>query len=89
MMARNGESYFLIQVLKKGAHMDHNYPDYILEAVRQNQGLEEDDTSRDKEFQTWSPEEVFEAVLEWEGLIGYSRWILDRIEDIFNVSIPS
>lgn len=69
--------------------MNHNYPDYVLEAVRQSRGLEEDDTSRDEEFLTWSPEEIFEAVLNWEGLIGYGSWIINRIKDIFKVDLTS
>lgn len=67
--------------------MNHNYPEHILETLRERCGLEEDDTSRDEEFQTWSPEEVFEEVLNYEGLIGYGQWILGRIEAIFKVNV--
>lgn len=67
--------------------MNHEYPEYILKVLRLYNGLDEEDTSRDEEFRTWSPAEVFEAVLNYEGLINYDSWIIHRIKDIFNVDL--
>ena len=38
--------------------MNHNYPEHIMETLRQRIGLEEDDTSRDKELQMLTPQEA-------------------------------
>jgi hypothetical protein len=85
MMARNGEVYFLIQVLKKGAHMNNNYPEHILKILREAEGLE--DKTRDHLLQEMYPEAVLEAVLQNEGIIGYVYEILGWIEDIFKVKL--
>lgn len=65
--------------------MNQNYPESILKILRQRKGLEEDDTSRDKEFTEMSPDAVFEEVLEWEGIQGYCWWILCKIRDIYGM----
>ena len=65
--------------------MNHNYPESILEILRQRKDLEENDTSRDEEFNEMSPHAVFEEVLEWEGIQGYSWWILCKIHDIYGM----
>ena len=69
--------------------MNHNYPESILRYLRQHEGLDELDTSLDSEFRTWSPGEVFEAVLDYEGLIGYDSWIIRRIKEIFDVDLEA
>jgi len=52
------------------------YSDRIMKNVRQNLGLEEDDTSRDDYIMSLSPEDVFDRYCNWEGLInyGYTLW---------------
>lgn len=65
--------------------MNHNYPESIMEILRQRKDLEENDTSRDEEFNEMSPHAVFEEVLEWEGIQGYSWWILCKIQDIYGM----
>ena len=67
--------------------MNHNYPENILEFLRERNELEEDDTSMDEYFQTISPDEVFEEILEWEGIIGYTHEILSWIQDIYKVRL--
>lgn len=67
--------------------MNQNYPTYILEILRQRNGLEEDDTSRDEEFQELPPEVALNDVLEWEGLIGYTYSILEWILDIYKIKL--
>lgn len=66
--------------------MNHNYPESILKILRQRKGLEEDDTSRDEEFNEMSPHAVFEEVLQWEGIDCYYSWyILCKIRDIYGI----
>lgn len=63
--------------------METKYPAYIMKRLRQNLGLEPDDTSGDKEIDIMSPGEVVDRVLEWEGIIGYSSLITDLIFDVY------
>lgn len=67
--------------------MNQNYPEYILRTLRERQDMSEEDTSRDEEFQQLSPREVLEECLEWEGICGYTSWILDLIKDIYKVKL--
>lgn len=61
--------------------------DYIIRDVRQNMGLEPEDTSRDSEILTMTPAEIFDRWLEWQGIIGYSHRILSAIEEIFDINL--
>ena len=67
--------------------MNHNYPEHIMETLRQRIGLEEDDTSRDEELQMLTPQEALDECLEWEGIDGYTSWILNVIRDTFKVKL--
>lgn len=67
--------------------MNHNYPEHIVKKLRELDGLDEDNNSKDTEFQEMSPQEVFDAVLRYEGIIGYGFTILSLIEDIFKVRL--
>lgn len=67
--------------------MNHNYPEHIMETLRQRIGLEEDDTSRDEELQMLTPQEALNECLEWEGIDGYTSWILNVIRDTFKVKL--
>ena len=69
--------------------MNQNYPDNIMEILRQRVGLDEDDTSRDGELQTLTPVEALEECLSWEGIEGYTGWILDVIRDTFKVKLKN
>ena len=69
--------------------MNQNYPDNIMEILRQRVGLDEDDTSRDAELQTLTPVEALEECLSWEGIEGYTGWILDVIRDTFKVKLKN
>ena len=66
------------------------YENYIMEAVRQNMDLEEDDTSRDEEIMAMPKSEVFERWLEWEGIMGgYGEMIRGAIVEIWDgVCLP-
>lgn len=67
--------------------MNQNYPDNIMEILRQRMGLDEDDTSRDDELQTLTPLEALDECLSWEGIDGYTSWILGIIRDTFKVKL--
>lgn len=60
----------------------NTYPEYIMENVRQNLGLEEDDTSRDDYIMSLSPEDVFDKYCNWEGLIGYGYMLWDVVKEL-------
>ncbi len=59
--------------------MQKQYSDFIMGAVRQNIGLEEDDTSRDAEIMEMSGEEIVDRYLTWNGIIGYTSYIIDVV----------
>lgn len=63
------------------------YPEWLLKNIRQNLGLEPDDTSQDDEINAMSKQEVFERYLTWQGIIGYSDRIISVIETIYNVDL--
>lgn len=63
------------------------YFDSIMEDVRQNLGLEADDTSRDDEINEKTRLEVLDHVCTWHGLIGFSDIICEWIEDIWGVDL--
>ena len=63
------------------------YPEWLLKNIRQNLGLEPDDTSQDDEINAMSKQEVFERYLTWQGIIGYSNKIILAIETIYNVDL--
>ena len=59
------------------------YPEYIMKKVRQRIGLELNDNSKDEEIEIMSPGEIIDAVLEWEGIIGYTEFIVDLVFDVY------
>ena len=58
---------------------EKKYSDFIMRAVRQNIGLEEDDTSRDAEIYEMDGEEIVDRYLTWNGIIGYTSYIIDVV----------
>lgn len=65
----------------------NKYSEWIMEDVRQNLGLEADDVSRDNDINEMSKDEIFERILEWDGLIGYLETIKGWITEIYNVKL--
>ena len=59
--------------------MQKQYSDFIMRAVRQNMGLEEDDTLMDAEIMEMSGEEIVDRYLTWNGIIGYTSDIIDVV----------
>jgi hypothetical protein len=60
----------------------NNYPENIMQYLRQRDGLDKYDTSNDQEFNKMSKSQVFKEVLNWNGLLGgydttMKRWIFD------------
>ena len=65
---------------------DDRYPS-VIEAVRQNMGLEKDDESRDEEILQMSRDEVCRRFMTWNGIIGYEGTIKEAIEEIYKVEL--
>lgn len=64
----------------------NRYPEEIMECVRQRWGLEKFDDSKDEEINQLSPDEVFDHVCNWNGLLGYASTIKYWIRDIYNIN---
>jgi hypothetical protein len=69
--------------------MNHGYPEYILKKLRIFNGIEEEDTSKDEEFQELPAREVFDQVMKFDGIIGYQNTMLRWIKDIFGVDLTN
>lgn len=67
--------------------MTNKYPEHIMQQVRQNLDLEEDDTNEDQYINSMGKEEIFERVCTWNGLLGYADTIKNWIEDIYEIEI--
>lgn len=67
--------------------MPNRYPENIMEDLRQRKGLEPNDTICDDEINLMSPNEAFEEVLMWNGLIGYGYKIKSWIENIYGIDL--
>ena len=63
------------------------YPEYIMSYVRQNMGLDSDDTSKDDLINSMDKEDVFDRVLNWNGIIGYAGQIKGWIEEIYGIEL--
>lgn len=68
-------------------NQSHNYPEYIMKKLREFNYVDELDRSRDDEFQSFSPQEAFDQVLKYDGIIGYRDTILRWVADIFKVKL--
>ncbi len=66
----------------------NRYPENIMECVRQQRfGLNEYDESKDQEINELSPQEVFECVCNWNGLLEYAHTIKSWIGDIYKIDL--
>lgn len=65
----------------------NKYPENIMRDLRQRKGLEPNDTTCDDEINTLTPNEAFEEVLEWDGLIDYAYTIKQWIKDIYGINL--
>lgn len=67
----------------------NKYPENIMRYLRQRKGLELNDTTCDDEINLMTPNEAFEEVLGWDGLIGYAYIIKRWIEDIYGIDLDA
>ena len=63
--------------------MAKQYSNYLMRSVRQNMGLDEDDTSRDDAIMEMDSYELLDRFLEYEGIIGYTQKIVNILKEIF------
>ena len=63
------------------------YPNYIMESVRKNLGLKENDTTQDEYINKISKKKVLDKYLEWNGLIGYAGTVLEVVGDIYDIEL--
>lgn len=61
-------------------------PEHIMEIMRQRRGLDEDDTSEDKEILEMSGLDFLDEWLCWEGILGYTYHILEIIKMAYGIS---
>ena len=67
----------------------NKYSENVMECVRQRFGLEKYDDSRDEEINQLSPDEVFDHVCNWNGLLGYATTIKTWIGGIYKVKFDN
>jgi hypothetical protein len=67
----------------------NKYPEHIMKTLRQGRGLEPNDTSEDTEINTYSPNEAFDGMLHWEGIINYTDTIKYWIESIYGIDLDT
>lgn len=64
------------------------YPENVLKLLRESEGLDQTDTSRDGEFNELYELIVFRKILDWKGLVGpWDEFILDLIKDVWGVDL--
>ena len=76
-----------MEILNKNEKNINKYPDYIMEYVRQNLGLDKYDTSEDKDINEMSKSDIFEKVCNWNNLYWYSEYIKSWIKDIYGIDL--
>lgn len=67
----------------------NKYPEYIMRTLRKARGLEADDISEDSDINTYTPNEAFEQMLHWEGIIGYAEIIKEWIASIYGIDLDN
>lgn len=63
------------------------YPEYIMSYVRQNMGLDSDDKSKDDLINSMNKKDIFDRVLDWNGIIGYAGQIKGWVEDVYGIEL--
>ena len=77
----------ITEINKRLENNINKYPDYIMEYVRQNLGLDKYDTSEDKDINEMSKSDIFEKVCNWNNLYWYSEYIKSWIKDIYGIDL--
>lgn len=63
------------------------YSDYVYECLRQNMGLNKDDTSYDDDIDAICRSEVFNRFCNWHGVISWGYDLRKYVKDIFGVDL--
>ena len=66
---------------------NNKYSETIMKTLRKVEGLNEYDFSRDGEINNFSPNEVFEKVMDWNYMSEESDVIKEWIKDIYKVDL--
>jgi hypothetical protein len=66
---------------------EDRFPPNIMAKLRMRRGLESYDLSQDHLIEHMSPDEAFEEVCHWEGLIGFAGTIKSWIRDIYGIDV--
>lgn len=61
--------------------------EYILKALRQREGLEEDDTSKDETFKKYSKKRIVTEYFNWHGLIDWGNAIISVVSDVYGLNL--
>ena len=77
----------ITEINKKLENNINKYPDYIMEYVRQNLGIDKHDTSEDKDINEMSKSDIFEKVCNWNNLYWYSEYIKSWVKDIYGIDL--
>lgn len=77
----------IAEINKRLENNINKYPDYIMEYVRQNLGLDKYDTSEDKDINEMSKSDIFEKVCNWNNLYWYSEYIKSWVKDIYGIDL--
>ena len=67
--------------------MYQNYPEHIINRLKDKKDMEYEDKSKDEYFQNLPPIIVLKELLELEGICGYTNMILELIKDIYKVQL--
>ena len=67
--------------------MYQNYPEHIINRLKDREDMEYEDKSKDEYFQNLPPIIVLRELLAWEGICGYTNMILELIKDIYKVQL--
>lgn len=63
------------------------YPEEIMRNIRQNLGLEADDTSKDDYIMQMDKEDALDRCLTWEGICGYGSLVLSMVNGIYGTDL--
>ena len=64
-----------------------NVPNWIMRDIRENMYLEPDDTSKDEDILELDGEDFLNKWLEWNGICGYTKDIIEVIYHAFGVDL--
>lgn len=64
-------------------------PEHIMEIMRQRRYLDEYDESEDQEILEMSGKEFLDDLLGWEGLLGYTDYIIEIIEMAYGIDLEN